>query len=64
MTATKQPKRILTLRVSHEGRALLDLLGTKMALSQTATVEQAIRLLAKREGIKMPKTQKEEKTDE
>ena len=53
----EQPKRLqraTSFRISPDGIALLAALAEALGLSQAAAVEQAIRLLARREGIKVP----------
>lgn len=45
-------KRPTSVRLSPEAERLRDLVAAKMGLSKTAVLEQAIRALAKREGVK------------
>lgn len=45
-------KRSTSFRLSEEARRLLDRIAAKLGVSQAAALELAIRLLAKREGVK------------
>lgn len=45
-------KNPTSIRLSDEGKRLVALLAEKLAVSQTAVLELAIREKAKREGVK------------
>jgi hypothetical protein len=48
------PKQLISIRVSDTGRALLDALTEHFGVTQAATVEMALRELARKEGLKIP----------
>jgi hypothetical protein len=57
VTKKEQPKRLqqaTSFRLSPDGKAFLAALSVSLGISQAAVLEQAIRLLARREGIKLP----------
>lgn len=45
-------KKQTSLRMSEEGKRLLELLAEKLGISQAAVLELAIREMAKREEVK------------
>lgn len=46
-----------TLRLTPDGKRLLEALSQKIGLTQTATIEQAIRQMAKMEKVELPASQ-------
>lgn len=51
-TISGMKKNPTSIRLSDEGKRLVALLAEKLAVSQTAVLELAIREKAKREGVK------------
>ncbi len=45
------PRVVTTVRLTPEGRRALDILAERMGMTQAATIELAVRNLAKRERI-------------
>lgn len=45
-------KKSTTIRLSEDARGLLARIAAKLGVSQAAVMEMALRLLAKREGVK------------
>jgi predicted transcriptional regulator len=57
-------KRVGTgFRLSEDGKDLLEQLAEMNGVTQTGIMERAIRELAKQEGVKPRKRQKQEKAD-
>ncbi len=50
------PRVVTTVRLTPEGRRALDLLAERMGMTQAATIELAVRNLAKRERIDLSDT--------
>lgn len=44
-------KQATSYRLSGTARRLIEALAVRLGISQTAVIEQAVRLLARREGI-------------
>ena len=44
-------KKATSIRISEEGKWLLQELSAKLGISQAAVIELALRALAKREGV-------------
>ena len=52
-------KKTTTIRYSETDKTLLKLLSERLGISQTAVVRQAIRALARKEGISVERVQKQ-----
>jgi hypothetical protein len=48
----KSTKLWTSFRISHHGSELIATLAEKLGINKTAVVEQAVRKLAEREGVK------------
>jgi predicted DNA-binding protein len=44
-------KKKTSIRLSEEAQRLIEQLSKQLGISQSAVIEQAVRILAKREGI-------------
>jgi len=52
-------KKKTSIRLSETAENLLNLLSEQLGISQSAVIEQAIRTLARKEGIRMKRVQNE-----
>ena len=52
MLGVPTTKKSTTIRLSEDARGLLARIAVKLGVSQAAVMEMALRLLAKREGVK------------